>query len=260
MDQAKPCSSPIVSTCTLTASDGKPCVDANLYRSMVGSMQYLAFTRPDLAFAIHKVSKFMHNPLETHSQSVKRILRYLKYIVSAGLLISKVANLDLQALSNPNSAVDRDDRRSVGAHCIFQGPNLISWRCKKQPTMACSSTEAEYKALANTAAELMWIKSILHELGIPLWQPPTLWCDNIRATYLISNPLANALTKPLSPKKFTDVKHNLNVRDLPFRLRGHVEDQVISSEITIEDQENYSSKDPVKYQEIKSAIPACNRR
>ncbi|KAF5481818.1 hypothetical protein F2P56_002440, partial [Juglans regia] len=131
----------MASTCTLIALNGKPCADANLYKNMVGSMQYLAFTRPDLTFAIHKVSKFMHNPLETQWQAVKRILRYLKHIVSTGLLISKVINLDLQAFSDSDWAADRDDRRSVKAHFIFQGPNLISWSCKQQPTVARSSAE-----------------------------------------------------------------------------------------------------------------------
>ncbi|XP_040998011.1 uncharacterized mitochondrial protein AtMg00810-like [Juglans microcarpa x Juglans regia] len=109
---------------------------------MVASMQYLAFTRLELAFAVHKVSKFMHNHLETHWQAVKQILRYLKHTVSASLLISKAANLDLQAFSDSDWVADRDDRRSVRAHCNFQGSNLISWSCKQQPTVARSNTEA----------------------------------------------------------------------------------------------------------------------
>lgn len=114
MNQAKPCFSPMASTCSLTASDGKPCADANLY------------TRLDLAFVVHKVSKYMYNPLEPHWQAVKRILCYLKYNISTSLLISKAAILDLQAFSDSDWAVDLDDKISVGAHCIFQGPKLIS--------------------------------------------------------------------------------------------------------------------------------------
>lgn len=71
MDQAKPCTTPIASTCHLTSTNGTPCSDASLYRSIVSSMQYLAFTRPDLAFAVHKVNKFMHIPLDTHWQPLK---------------------------------------------------------------------------------------------------------------------------------------------------------------------------------------------
>ena len=118
-----------------------------------------------------------------------------------------------------------------------------------------AAVQAEYKAIANVAAELSWFKSILHELGLPLQRIPTLWCDNIGATYLTSNPkfhartkdieidfhfvrdkmcnkelvvqfisskdqLADALTKPLPPIKFRQVQINLNVRELPSKLRG----------------------------------------
>jgi hypothetical protein len=75
------------------------------------------------------------------------------------------------------------------------GSNLISWSCKQQPTMAKSSIKTEYKAIANAAAKLTWFKSILLELGLPPLHSPILWCDNIGATYLISNPIFHARTK-----------------------------------------------------------------
>lgn len=115
MEHAKPCTSPMASTCRLNSSEGTPFDDVHLYRSVVGSLQYLAFTRPDLAFTVHKVSKFMHNPLDTHWLAVKRILRYLKHSFSTGLYISACADLTLQAFSDSDWAADLDDRRSVGA-------------------------------------------------------------------------------------------------------------------------------------------------
>ncbi|KAB5531523.1 hypothetical protein DKX38_018193 [Salix brachista] len=266
MDHAKPCSSPMASTCRLTSTDGEPFEDVHLFRSVVGSLQYLAFTRPDLAFSVHKVSKFMHKPLDSQSLAVKRILRYLKHSIYTGLLITQCKDHTLQAFSDSDWAAERDDRRSVGAYCIYMGTNLISWSCKQQQMVARSSTEAEYKAIANAAAELSWFQSILRELGLPSQCIPTLWCDNIGATYLTSNPkfhartkhieidfhfvrdkvcnkelvvkfisskdqLADALTKPLPPNQFRQVMINLNVRELPFRLRGRVEDHVTAAHI-----------------------------
>jgi hypothetical protein len=67
---------------------------------------------------------------------------------------------------------------------VFVGPNLISWSSKKQPTVSRSSTEAEYKALANGAAEAIWIESLLKELGMLQQRTPIIWCDNLGATYL----------------------------------------------------------------------------
>ena len=92
MQNAKPCSSPMASNCHLTSTDGRPIEDISLYRSVVGSMQYLAFTRPDLAFVVHRVSKFMHNPLDTHWLAVKRILRYLKHSISTVYSLAEQIN------------------------------------------------------------------------------------------------------------------------------------------------------------------------
>jgi hypothetical protein len=75
------------------------------------------------------------------------------------------------------------------------GPNLISWSARKQSTVSQSSTEAEYEALANTAAEVMWVRKLLNELGVPHPTVGRLWCDNIGATDLTTNLIFHAQTK-----------------------------------------------------------------
>jgi len=257
MHEAKPITSPMASSSTLSAFTGAPMDDPSLYRSTVGSLQYLSLTRPDLSYAVNRVCQFMHRPLQPHWQAVKRILRYLKHTISHGLLLHRNSHNTLQAYSDADWAGCSDDRRSTGAYCVYLGSNLISWSSRKQPTVSRSSTEAEYKAVANTTAELLWIRALLQELGIGQSTPPILWCDNIGATYMSVNPvfhartkhveidfhfvrdrvadkslvvrfvpssdqIADVLTKPLVSAKFQNFCYKLNVRSPPLILREDI--------------------------------------
>ncbi|GKD64746.1 retrovirus-related pol polyprotein from transposon TNT 1-94 [Tanacetum coccineum] len=164
-------------------------------RSIVGSLQYLAITRPDVSFAVNKLSQFMHAPTQLHLQALKRVLRYLKGTIHHGLFLNRKSAITLTAFSNSNWGGIKDNGRSTTAYILYLGSNIISWRSARQKSVSRSSTEAEYKALANASAEMMWVQNLLHELGISLHETPTLFCDNTGATYLCANPVYHSCMK-----------------------------------------------------------------
>jgi hypothetical protein len=134
---------PLSTSEKLSGQQGEPLAaeDATKYRSIVGALQYLTLTRPDIAFAVNKVYQYLHSPTSSHWTAVKRILRYLKHTMG---LVSAFSDVDWAGCSN--------DRKSTGGFAVFLGPNLISWCAKKQKTVSRSSTEAEYKAMADATA------------------------------------------------------------------------------------------------------------
>ena len=101
-------------------------------------------------------------------------------------------SLVLSAYSNANWAGDPIERRSITGMVVFLDNSPITWSAKKQPIVSRSSREAEYRALAVTAAKLYWLRMLLKDLGVYLHHPPILWCDNVSALSLASNPVFHA--------------------------------------------------------------------
>jgi hypothetical protein len=168
MTSCKPAPTPLSTSEKLSVHVGEVLGpdDATKYRSIVGGLQYLTLTRPNLAFSVNKVYQYLHCPTTVHLIAVKRILRFVKGTIDMGLKIVKSSSNLVSGFSDVDWAGCLDDRRSIERFAIFFGSNLVSWNARKQPTVSRSSTEAEYKALANAIAEIMWLQSPLAELGL----------------------------------------------------------------------------------------------
>ena len=222
----KPSPTPLSSTEKLSITEGELLnqEDSTKYKSLVGALQYLTITRPDISFAVNKVCQFLHAPTTNHWTAAKRIVRYVKATVNVGISFNKSSSTLVSAFSDSDWAGDIDDRRSTGGFAIFFGPNLISWCAKKQATVSRSSTEAEYKALANATAEIIWVQSMLKELGIRQSQAPRIWCANLGATYLAANPVFHARTKHIEID-FHFVRERVANKRLEIRF-VHSRDQV----------------------------------
>ncbi|KAM7488098.1 hypothetical protein LguiB_025582 [Lonicera macranthoides] len=195
LTDSKTASTPLDTNVRLTPFDGTPLSDGTLYRQLVGSLVYLTVTRPDIAYAVHVVSQFMSAPRSTHFDAVLRILRYLKGTMFYGLHYSSRSSLVLRAYSDADWAGDPTDRRSITGYCFFLGDSLLTWRSKKQSVVSRSSTEAEYRALADTSQELIWLRRLLDELGAPQASPTTLYCDNRSAIQISHNDVFHGRTK-----------------------------------------------------------------
>nr|XP_043625647.1 uncharacterized mitochondrial protein AtMg00810-like [Erigeron canadensis] len=195
MLDAKAASTPL-STNVSFVSAGTLYSDPTHYRLIVGALQYLTITRPNISYAINQVSQFLHAPIVAHFQEVKRILRYLKGTLSFGLHFSRPSTSSLVGFSDADWARCLDTRRSTYGYSIFLGGNLVSWSAKKQPTVARSSCEYEYYAMANTTTEIFLDRSLTPRTTYALpTARPTILCDNHSALFLTQNPVSHKRAK-----------------------------------------------------------------
>ncbi|XP_043725476.1 secreted RxLR effector protein 161-like [Telopea speciosissima] len=153
----------------LEIDDGEDLEDKHQYRRLVGKHIYMTVTRPNISFAVGVISHFMQSPKKPHWEVACRILRYLKGAQGKELIYKSHQRVDLIGFSDANWDGSIGDRRPTTGSCTFVGGNLVTWHSKKQSTVARSSVEAEYRAIeyramAHTPAELIWLKSLLQEL------------------------------------------------------------------------------------------------
>jgi len=177
MSDCKPCATPVDTNPKLSA-DGVPVSDPTDFCSLVGALQYLTFTRPDIAYAVQQICLHMHDPREPHLAALKRILRYVRVTLHLGLLLRPSAQSDLVVYSDADWAGCPDTRKSTSGYAVFLGDNLISWSSKRQTDVSCSSAEAEYRAVANAVDEVSWLRQLLAELHVPVSRAALVCYDN----------------------------------------------------------------------------------
>jgi hypothetical protein len=194
MTDCKASPTPIATTPPISTDNNDALSDPTPFHSLVGALQYATFTRPDIAFAVNRVCQFMHKPSTVHFVAAKRILRYLKGTLHKGVLFQP-GHLALIAFTDADWAGDLSDKRFTSGVIVFLGHNPITWLAKKQHTISRSSTEVEYRSLANGAAELAWLRQVLCDLKLFLPSAPLIWCDNTSALALASNPVFHGRTK-----------------------------------------------------------------
>ncbi|XP_047323293.1 uncharacterized mitochondrial protein AtMg00810-like [Impatiens glandulifera] len=161
MTDCNPASTPVDSKGKMSTQSGISYRDPTSYRSLCGALQYLTFTRPDISYVVQQVCLFMHAPQVAHMNALKRIIRYIQGTADYGLQLYKSSITSLISYTDADWDGCPDTRRSTSGYCVFLGDNLISWSSKR-----CSVTQATL-----------------------------VYCDNVSAIYLSSNPVQHQRTK-----------------------------------------------------------------
>lgn len=194
MEECKPLTTPL-STATKLTKEGEP-VDTSIYgySQLVGSLMYLSVcTRPDIAQAVGALARYMATPTVANWQAAKGVLRYVSGTANYGITFGG-DKIDLEAYCDADYAGDIDTRRSTTGYVFILSGGAISWSSRLQPTVAVSTTEAEYMAASYAIKEALWLKTLLSELD----QNPgnlTIYADSQSAIKLLKNPVFSMRSK-----------------------------------------------------------------
>ena len=148
MIESRPYPTPIEQNHGLPQVSGAPCDNLEQYRHLVGRLLYLSFTRPDLAYVVHILSQFMHQPLDAYWNAALLVVPYLKGTPGQGILLSASSALQVFSWCDSNWTSCPLTRRSLTSWIVFLGSSPISWKTKKQHIVSHSSAEAEYRSMA----------------------------------------------------------------------------------------------------------------
>ena len=207
--------STLMSSSTKLNVDSSRVVSPTLYKSIIGSLLYLTASRPDIAFSVGVCARYQGALKESHLTAVKRILRYINGTPDYGLWYSKDSNACLAGYSDADCAGSVNDRKSTSGGCFYLGKNLVSWMSKKQNSVSLSTAEVGYIAAGSCCTQLLWMKKLLHDYGIPQ-DTMCIFCDNTSAINLSKNPVQH------SKSKYIEIRYHF--------IRDFVEERVVCLE------------------------------
>ena len=176
--------------------------DVTKFRSLVGSLRYLVNTRPDIAFSVGMVSRFMESPTTEHWAALKRIVRYIAGTAEyrCTYVSNSFSNLKLLGFSDSDHAGDHEKRKSTSGDVFFLNGNVVTWTSQKQRVVSLSSCEAEYIAAASAACQGVWLTRLIADLTGEKMQKFRLLMDSRSALELSKNPLYHERSKHIDTR------------------------------------------------------------
>jgi hypothetical protein len=203
LSDAKPVSTPLETGSKLVKrAEGEEQTDAP-YREAVGCLIHISqVTRPDICYAVGLVSQFCADPTEAHWRAVKRIMRYLKGTMDLQLKFNGKDRTPVEGFSDADWGGCLDCRKSTTGYVFKTAGASISWNSKKQPTVALSTTEAEYMACSAACQEIKWLLNLAELPSVNMSRPISLFCDNQGAVLLSANGIQHKRTKHI------DLRHH----------------------------------------------------
>jgi hypothetical protein len=242
-----PCAKSMEPRIKLSKTSSAPAVDGTLYISLVGSLRYLVNTRPDLAFLVGLVSRFMEKPTEDHMAAVKRILRHVVGTIHLGCQYNRDENYKLVGFCDSDLAGDIDSSKSTTGMACFLGRNLVSWQSQKQRVVALSICEAEYMAAAAASCQGIWLAQLLGDLMNRATETVELKVDNQSTLALMRNLVFHDRSK--------DIKMRFH-----FIQQAVEEGDVHSDYVSSEDQfTDFLTKalPKARFEELRAQIGMC---
>eukprot|EP00253_Pinus_taeda_P020165 PITA_20165 len=206
-------STPMEQNLKLTSIEGKEFEDATKYKRLVGSINYIATTRPDISFDVGILFSFMENPCEGHWSAAKRVLEYLKGIQDFGIKYTQVGDFNLIVYSDSDFDGDKETRVSTLSYVMSVGPGVVSWTSRKQLVLADFATKAKYVATTEARKEIVWFRKIPEYLQVKQVQSTPLMINNTSTINLAKNP------------KFHDQTNHINTKY--HLIRHHVEAKTV---------------------------------
>jgi hypothetical protein len=171
-------------------------MNAYPYANLVGALLYAStMTRPDIAFAVSQVARFMANPAPEHWSAAIKILAYLRNTSTVGLMYKRNGSPDLQGYVDASYAACLDTSRSTTGFVFTLAGGPVSWQSKRQSTVALSTAEAEYMALCDGTKEALFMRQILADIGFKPTKPTALLEDNKAAILMTAKPIHHQRSK-----------------------------------------------------------------